>query len=146
MARALASGTLELGVGSDPDALRADLLRFDGVGPWTADYVAMRVLGHPDICLPSDAAVRSGWARLVGRTDHRAAPAEARRPSDADDPPSPPALGEALAEVRPWRSYATLHLWRTAGVPGRTAVVGPSAPAVPATTYPVPIDRTDTRP
>ncbi|MHA7145990.1 DNA-3-methyladenine glycosylase 2 family protein [Arthrobacter sp. TmT3-37] len=144
--RALASGTLELGVGSDPDALRADLLRFDGVGPWTADYVTMRVLGHPDVSLPSDAAVRSGWSRLVGRTDHRAVPADARRPPDADDLPSPPVLGEALAEVRPWRSYAMLHLWRAAGAPDDTAVVGPPTPVVPATAYPVPIDRTDTQP
>ncbi|RJT80720.1 DNA-3-methyladenine glycosylase 2 family protein [Arthrobacter cheniae] len=89
----LASGDLPLGVGSDPAALRADLLDLDGVDPWIADYVAMRVLGHPDIHLSSDAAVLSGWSE-VGRQGT--------------------GLDEAMDAVRPWRSYATAHLWRAA--------------------------------
>ncbi|WP_104118263.1 AlkA N-terminal domain-containing protein [Arthrobacter sp. B1805] len=109
-ARALASGALEVGVGSDPVTLRAALLQLDGVGPWTADYVIMRVLGHPDIHLPSDAAVRSGWARLERPGGTRPTPE-----ITAIDPRSSRAsLDDAMAGVRPWRSYATLHLWRTA--------------------------------
>ena len=102
--RALASGTLGIDVGSDAGALRSELLRLDGVGPWTADYVVMRVLGHPDIQLPSDAAVRTGWSRLAGRAD---APPRNRGRS----------LDDAMAGVSPWRSYATMHLWRTASAP-----------------------------
>ena len=64
----------------------------------------MRVLGHPDIHLPGDAAVRNGWARLT-------------QGSVTD---SPATLDAAMARVRPWRSYATLHLWRNA-VPSTTA-------------------------
>ncbi|WP_052274510.1 AlkA N-terminal domain-containing protein [Arthrobacter sp. L77] len=97
----LASGSFAIGIGSDPAELRGDLLQLDGVGPWTADYVVMRVLGHPDIHLPGDAAVRAGWARL------------SRDPTIA----SAVSLDAAMAGVRPWRSYATLHLWRTAAPP-----------------------------
>ncbi|MFJ6002033.1 AlkA N-terminal domain-containing protein [Arthrobacter sp. NPDC092385] len=102
--RALVSGTLGVGVGSDAGALRSELLRLDGVGPWTADYVVMRVLGHPDIQLPSDAAVRTGWSRLAERAG-----------APLRDPGRP--LDDAMAGVSPWRSYATMHLWRTASAP-----------------------------
>ena len=33
-----------------------------GIGPWTADYVRMRVTGDPDVFLPGDVAVRAGAA------------------------------------------------------------------------------------
>ncbi|WP_434992598.1 DNA-3-methyladenine glycosylase 2 family protein [Arthrobacter sp. Ld5] len=97
----LAAGTLALGVGSAPAELREDLLRLDGVGPWTADYVAMRVLGQPDIQPAGDAAVRNGWARSTQRSALG----------------SPTTLEAAMTGVRPWRSYATLHLWRAAAPP-----------------------------
>ncbi|WP_104168938.1 DNA-3-methyladenine glycosylase 2 family protein [Arthrobacter sp. SX1312] len=108
-AEKLASGTLALGIGSDAAPLREDLLRLDGVGPWTADYVLMRVLGHPDIHLPGDAAVRAGWARVT----------EGSTPGG-----SAVALEAAMADVRPWRSYATLHLWRTAPAPTALPAAG----------------------
>ncbi len=111
VARMLSAGTLEPGIGSEPGDLRAALLQLDGVGPWTADYVAMRVLGHPDVHLPSDAAVRSGWSRLTTRTGARQADGDAT--SRATEPGNP-SLAEAMERVRPWRSYATLHLWRIA--------------------------------
>ncbi|OUM44410.1 Ada metal-binding domain-containing protein [Arthrobacter sedimenti] len=124
-ARRLASGALEIGVGSDPAALRADLLQLDGVGAWTADYVAMRVLGHPDIHLPTDAAVRAGWSRLTSRNSPgRAAHAEHAGYGEhvvghgvRGARPSGPLLDDAMADVRPWRSYAVLHLWAGATAP-----------------------------
>ncbi len=105
-ARLLASDALDIGVGARPGTLRSDLLQLPGVGPWTADYVTMRVLGHPDTHLPTDAAVRTGW-RLVSRD------AAAR---NHPLPPPDPSLDDAMATVRPWRSYATLHLWRAAAL------------------------------
>ncbi|MDQ0734292.1 Ada metal-binding domain-containing protein [Arthrobacter agilis] len=113
----LASGSLEIGVGARPETLRAELLQLPGIGPWTADYVTMRVLGHPDTNLPTDAAVRLGW-RLAGR--------DADRPDDGVPAPSGPSLADAMDTVRPWRSYATVHLWREAG--RRTARTGGGAP------------------
>ena len=42
------------------------LLALPGIGPWTADYVAMRALGHPDVFLPTDIGVRNAVRRLAG--------------------------------------------------------------------------------
>ena len=87
LARLVAEGDLRLDAGADPAETRAQLTAIPGVGPWTADYVAMRALGDPDVFLPGDVGIRDALARLGGR---------------ADD-----------ARWRPWRSYAVMHLWRS---------------------------------
>ena len=90
---ALAAGDLDVHVGADPEELSLLLQDFAGVGPWTAGYVQMRVLGSPDVLLTTDVALRKGVAALG-------------LPSTPD---------ELLARAdawRPWRSYAGLHLWR----------------------------------
>ncbi len=94
-AEALASGELVLSAGDDNVAQRAALLAMPGIGPWTADYVRMRVTGDPDVVLPGDVAVRTGAAR-------------AGLPSD------PRGLADWAARTAPWRSYLTAHLWRAA--------------------------------
>jgi AraC family transcriptional regulator of adaptative response / DNA-3-methyladenine glycosylase II len=92
LCRSLADGELRLDRGADRDDVRRDLLAISGVGPWTADYIALRALGHPDVFLPTDIGIRDAL-RLLGRD-----------PGEAAD----------LAERwRPWRSYAQLHLWQT---------------------------------
>jgi AraC family transcriptional regulator of adaptative response / DNA-3-methyladenine glycosylase II len=89
---ALADGDLALDRGPDRDAVRHALLAIPGIGPWTADYVALRALGHPDVFLPTDIGIR-----------------DALRGLDQD-----PAGAAGLAEGwRPWRSYAQMHLWQT---------------------------------
>ncbi|HJQ46156.1 MAG TPA: AlkA N-terminal domain-containing protein [Amycolatopsis sp.] len=90
-ARALAAAEVDLHVGRDADQLRAELVALPGVGPWTADYVLMRVLGAPDVLLADDLVVRKGAAAL-GIADL-------------------PACAQAW---RPWRSYAGMYLWRSA--------------------------------
>ena len=94
-AAALARGELTLTIGDDNAAQRAALMALPGIGPWTADYVRMRVTGDPDVALPGDAAVRAG-ARATG------IPAEPR------------ALEAWAVRAAPWRSYLTAHLWRAA--------------------------------
>lgn len=94
-AAALASGELVIDVGESRDELQARLMALPGIGPWTAGYVAMRVLGSPDILLTGDLALRQGAARLGLPSDARALAAH----------------GAAWA---PWRSYAGMHLWRAA--------------------------------
>ncbi len=90
LAAALADG-LALDAGRDPVEFRADLTALPGIGPWTAGYLAMRVLGDPDELLPGDLAVRRGATALgIPDLDHHA------------------------ARWAPWRSYAALHLWRVA--------------------------------
>lgn len=85
LAAALADGRVDLSAGAEPGRARADLLALPGIGPWTADYVAMRALRDPDVFLPTDLGVRRSLSALPGPAD----------PST----------------WRPWRSYALMHLW-----------------------------------
>ena len=96
--RALADGDLSLDRGTDRDDVRRDLLGIPGIGPWTADYIALRALGHPDVFLPGDIGIRDAL-RALGH-----------------DPAHAPALAE---RCRPWRSYAQMHLWQTLSVTSR---------------------------
>ena len=52
LCRALADGDVVLDRGAGRDDTRAALLAIPGIGPWTADYIALRALGHPDVFLP----------------------------------------------------------------------------------------------
>jgi AraC family transcriptional regulator of adaptative response / DNA-3-methyladenine glycosylase II len=97
LGQALAAGDVALDRGPDRDHVRRRLLALPGIGPWTADYVAMRALGHPDIFLPTDLGARTALTRLG-------------HPATTDD-----------ATWRPWRSYALMHLWNTLMPPIPTA-------------------------
>jgi AraC family transcriptional regulator of adaptative response / DNA-3-methyladenine glycosylase II len=100
-ASALAEGRLDFGYGDDLPGLGAKLLPLPGVGPWTVGYVAMRVLGAPDVFLANDAAVRNGIQSLAPLA-------------------GPGVRSQDFREVSPWRSYATMHLWRAAAAPKAT--------------------------
>jgi len=93
VAEALADGSLVVDGGQSIDELRAGLLAVKGIGPWTADYVALRVRHHPDVFLHSDLAVRNGAQEL-------GLPGSARE------------LSLWSEQVAPWRSYLTMHCWR----------------------------------
>ncbi len=95
VAEALASGSLTLDVGMPVAELTAKLLALPGIGPWTAGYVAMRVLGNPDVLLSTDLVMLRSAAAL-------------------GLPSSACALAEYGSRWAPWRSYAGLHLWRSA--------------------------------
>lgn len=85
VAEALASGDLQLNEGQDLAETRIRLLAQRGIGPWTADYVLMRALHHPDVLLVSDLVIgRELVRRGIVHTD----------------------------QWSPWRSYATMHLWQ----------------------------------
>ncbi|WP_433199695.1 DNA-3-methyladenine glycosylase 2 family protein [Nocardia sp. CA-107356] len=102
VASALAAGDLVLHQGRTATDLRRELLALDGVGPWTADYVTMRLLADPDVLLDTDLVVRQG-ATLLG--------------VDLSD----------TARWAPWRSYLSMHLWKAA-LAGRKAMP-PKSPA-----------------
>ena len=93
---ALASGSLTIDVGMPLTDLEEQLLALPGIGTWTAGYVAMRVLGAPDVLLASDLIMLRS-AEALGL------------------PSTPKALTDYGAEWAPWRSYAGLHLWRSIG-------------------------------
>jgi AraC family transcriptional regulator of adaptative response / DNA-3-methyladenine glycosylase II len=95
LCRTLAEGAVRLDRGADRDAVRESLIAIPGIGPWTADYVALRALAHPDVFLPKDIGIRDAL-RGLGRD-----PSEATR---------------LAADWSPWRSYAQLYLWHTLGL------------------------------
>ncbi len=91
---ALAAGELVLDPGCDWQRAREQLLALPGIGPWTAEIVAMRGLGDPDAFPAGDLGVRLAAEQLGLAADVRA-------------------LTEHSSRWRPWRSYAVQHLWTT---------------------------------
>jgi 3-methyladenine DNA glycosylase/8-oxoguanine DNA glycosylase len=81
LADAVADG-LRLDPPADPVEARAALLELPGVGPWTAEYVAMRALRDPDAWPGGDL-----WLRRA-------------------------AAGADPEAWRPWRAYAAMLLWQ----------------------------------
>ena len=53
-----------LDVGCDWNRAREQLLALPGIGPWTAEVIAMRGLGDPDAFPASDLGVRLAAAQL----------------------------------------------------------------------------------
>ncbi len=88
IARAAASGRLELQPGKDPEAAIDDLRQYPGLGDWTAQYIAMRALRWPDAFPAGDL----GLLRAAGVD-------------------SPRRLRDTAEAWRPWRSYAAMYLW-----------------------------------
>ncbi len=95
MAAAVAEGRLHLDPGADRAETEARLVELPGIGAWTAQYVAIRALGDPDVLLPTDLGVRRGAAAL-------------------GLPDDPVELADHARDWAPWRSYATIRLWRHA--------------------------------
>jgi len=89
---ALADGDVVLDAGCDWNRAREQLLALPGIGPWTAEVIAMRGLGDPDAFPATDLGVRLA-------AEHLGLPADPRP------------LTERSTQWRPWRSYATQHLW-----------------------------------
>lgn len=94
---AIARGDLRIDAGRRADDLSAQLVELPGVGPWTAQYVVLRVLGDPNILMTGDLVLRQGAAA-------------------AGLPTSSSALLDHARIWSPFRSYAGLHLWRLAGL------------------------------
>jgi AraC family transcriptional regulator of adaptative response / DNA-3-methyladenine glycosylase II len=94
LARAVQDGSLRLdaSLGLD-DTVRA-LRELPGVGPWTAQYIAMRALREPDAFPAGDLGLR----KALGNG----------RPLPEKE------LEEASQAWRPWRAYAAMLLWRAA--------------------------------
>jgi DNA-3-methyladenine glycosylase II len=99
VSRATVDGTLDLeGLPHlEPAAAYARLLAQKGVGPWTAQYVGLRGLGHLD-CLPAaDVGLQKSVQRFYNL---RNLPSNAR-------------VERVARKWAGWRSYATFYLWLT---------------------------------
>ncbi len=88
LAKAAADGALDLSRSADAAEAMARLRQIPGIGPWTAQYIAMRALGWPDAFPASDLGIRKAMGGLGA--------AEIERRSE---------------RWRPWRAYAALILW-----------------------------------
>jgi AraC family transcriptional regulator, regulatory protein of adaptative response / DNA-3-methyladenine glycosylase II len=92
LAVAVRDGALDFGALGGLDDAAARLAALPGVGPWTAQYIAMRALGEPDAFPAGDLGVRRALAHGGPLPDARTLSARA----------------EAW---RPWRAYAVMALW-----------------------------------
>jgi len=93
-AEAVASNQLVLDAPQGVDEFVSRFVKLPGIGPWTAQYVAMRALGEPDAFPDGDLGLKhaSGGVDLKTRSER----------------------------WRPWRAYAALHLWASLGdTPGK---------------------------
>jgi AraC family transcriptional regulator of adaptative response / DNA-3-methyladenine glycosylase II len=95
----VAAGSLDLDAAAsvaapERDAAIERLGALPGIGPWTAQYVAMRALRDPDALPASDLGLRRALARPGG------APLAARE------------VEARAAAWRPWRAYGVIALWR----------------------------------
>ena len=102
IAKSLQSGDLSVDIGMQSQDLHAALLAQPGVGPWTAAYLTMRILGDPDAWLVGDVALVAGAKRsnLIAANE----PARSAHRT----------LQRIAESWSPWRSYAVMHLWQAA--------------------------------
>src|SRR5204863_5511325 len=99
--RAQALSSLAKAIEADPaifsagrsleDAVTA-LKSLPGIGEWTAQYIAMRLLREPDAFPAADIGLLRALENGHGR-------------------PTPAQLLERAESWRPWRAYAAQHLW-----------------------------------
>ncbi|HZZ85457.1 MAG TPA: DNA-3-methyladenine glycosylase [Anaeromyxobacteraceae bacterium] len=92
IARALRDGALTLERGATLDETVARLVALPGIGPWTAQYVAMRALGERDAFVAGDLGVRKALAR-------------------GKELPSVAEVERRAERWRPYRAYAVMQLW-----------------------------------
>ena len=91
VAQAIATGAIALLPGDELVETVTKLKALPGIGEWTAQYLAMRALRHPDSFPAGDLGLRKALA--------------------GDRMPSERETGTIAEAWRPWRSYAALHLW-----------------------------------
>jgi AraC family transcriptional regulator of adaptative response / DNA-3-methyladenine glycosylase II len=85
LAARVADGSLSFSSAQDPQAFRAALRAIKGIGPWTAEYVSLRVIADADAFPGTDLVLNRALLADAGIDPER---------------------------VRPWRGYAAAHLWR----------------------------------
>ncbi len=95
-AAAVATRELHFGAGQRLDSFIQRCIAIRGIGLWTAHYVAMRTLGHPDAFPGGDLVLRQMLGDTAALTQR--------------------AAGERAEAWRPWRSYAVMHLWNLAAL------------------------------
>lgn len=93
IARAVADGIVDFRPEQSLDGFVAGWCELPGIGAWTAHYIAMRALSHPDAFPAADLVLR----KMLG---------------DGGTLLSARAVESHAQAWRPWRAYAVMHLWR----------------------------------
>ncbi|MEO6392645.1 MAG: AlkA N-terminal domain-containing protein, partial [Pyrinomonadaceae bacterium] len=99
LAQAVADGRIVFDGRVDLNDFRNAICEIPGIGDWTAQYIAMRALGDPD-AFPANDLILLRNAGLTTGTQ----------------------LARRAETWRPWRAYATMYLWRDAGLVGAPAI------------------------
>ncbi|MHC9084656.1 DNA-3-methyladenine glycosylase 2 family protein [Luteimonas sp. RIT-PG2_3] len=92
---ALLEGRVDFRVERTLDDFTRRWIALPGIGPWTAQYIAMRALGHPDAFPAEDLVLQRALPDDGSRLGAKALLAHAE-------------------QWRPWRAYAVIQLWRDA--------------------------------
>ncbi len=95
MSTAVAGGDIDLGANASPEILMSQLVAIKGIGPWTAQYIAMRALNDPDAFLHGDLVLLKVSSAIFNIDKSKD-------------------LLKRSNDWRPWRAYAGMHLWRQA--------------------------------
>jgi AraC family transcriptional regulator of adaptative response / DNA-3-methyladenine glycosylase II len=94
LARAVHEGTVTFDPDVSPEVIVERLESLPGVGPWTANYIALRALNFQDAFPSADLGLRAAISPSGGPVSERA-------------------LRETAEAWRPFRGYAAVHLWTT---------------------------------
>ena len=94
VAAAVAEGSVSFGNPVPLDEFIAQWCALPGIGEWTAQYLALRVLGHPDAFPAGDLVLRRQLHPGHLTTER--------------------ALRDHARAWQPWRAYAAIHLWHNA--------------------------------
>ncbi|MGA9421602.1 MAG: DNA-3-methyladenine glycosylase 2 family protein, partial [Rhodanobacteraceae bacterium] len=94
LARACVDGRIGFGIEQPLPAFTERLRELPGIGSWTAQYIAMRALSHPDAFPAGDLVLRRVAGNGVALSER--------------------ALETASLAWSPWRAYAVMLLWRAA--------------------------------
>ena len=92
LSAAVLDGRVSFHAAFPPSQLRKALLGIKGIGEWTAQYILMRTIKHPDAMPCSDLG-------LLKAVSPDKIPSTEKRLRDMSTP------------WQPWRAYATMHLW-----------------------------------
>lgn len=97
VARALDRGEVDFAPEQSLDEFIARWSALPGIGDWTAHYIAMRGLRHPDAFPAGDLVLRKQAGGDIALTEKQ--------------------LRARAQAWRPWRSYAVIQLWHAASYP-----------------------------
>jgi AraC family transcriptional regulator of adaptative response / DNA-3-methyladenine glycosylase II len=90
VAQGFSDGTLVLDRAVHIEEIIEQLMQLPGVGPWTAQYIAMRALRWPDAFPHGDLGIRKALQENVSNN-----------------------VLAVAEQWRPWRAYAAMHLWKS---------------------------------